>query len=401
MVWHAAKSVIGVAFAVAVLTEAANAGGFSRGSADTDILYDPGNFAMRAGVTFVSPTRKYKANAVPALVGTSNAGDYTIPSVAMKVQAGSMVSCAPTYTQAYGGHAEYAAPTISGKLREEFTVDEFGVTCAAKFAVGKGNFYLLGGGFQEHFDYIRTNNYGPGLNADLTLDGDDQGYRLGVAYDIPDIAFRAQLMYRSATSYGAEGTLKAPAGILLRALDPASPQAQQLNAALAAGLIGLGSQVPVDAIGVGNLPQTLELKLQTGIAPGWLAFGSVKWSDWSVQKSLDVLTLDGQEISKDLYNWKDGWTLTGGVGHAFNDRVSGLVSLTWDQGVSTGFDTSSDTYTVVVGGSVKDDFGGELRGGVGLTYITAGEETQYAPGMNAVTDNGWALAVSASYAVRF
>ena len=35
----------------------AAAGGFSRGTADTDILFEQGNFNMRSSVTIVSPNR--------------------------------------------------------------------------------------------------------------------------------------------------------------------------------------------------------------------------------------------------------------------------------------------------------------------------------------------------------
>ena len=30
------------------------------------------------------------------------------------------------------------------------------------------------------------------------------------------------------------------------------------------------------------------MKLQSGVAPGWLVFGSVKWTDWSVTEQLLV-----------------------------------------------------------------------------------------------------------------
>src|SRR6185437_11037378 len=129
--------------------------------------------------------------------------------------------------------------------------------------------------------------------------------------------------------------------------------------------------------GKGNLPQSVEVKLQSGIAPGWLAFGSVKWTDWSVQKELLVLTDNPEVGSADIYNWKDGWTVTGGIGHAFNETVSGALSLTWDQGVGTVWDLSSDTYTLAAGGVIRDTLGGELRGGLGVSYLTSARETMY------------------------
>lgn len=394
------KSAALAGVATLALAAGAHANGFARGTADTDILYEEGNFNFRAGATFVSPTRDYTAHGNPANVGTNAYQDYVIPSVAFKLDVTDNFRCAGTYTTPYGGDVRYAAPTLSAKTREEFTVDEFAATCAVRFQAGRGNLYVLGGVYQENFDYFRQNNYAAlGLGtAELELAGKETGYRLGVGYDIPEIALRTQLLYRSGTDYGASGMLTAPAGVLAGALRNAGvPDAANPFAAL-----GATTSVDLPALGIGSLPQTVELRLQSGIAPGWLAFGSIKWSDWSALTTLDVReATSGLLLSRDNYFWDNGWTITGGVGHAFNDMVSGAVSLTWDQGVTTGWDLSSDTWTLAGGVSVKDSIGGELRAGVGISYLTAAEETQYAAGANAAVDSGWAYAASVSYKVKW
>lgn len=387
------RSLIGAATLSLAIVGTANAGGFGRGTADTDIIYEDGNFNMRSSVTFVSPSRKYTRNGNPALVGTSYTDDYVVPSVAIKLNVVENVRCAMTHVMNNGGSATYDAPTVSGKVSEDFDTYESALTCGVKFQVGSGNLWLLGGGFMEKFDYDRQNDFSAlGLpTAELRLNGEEFGYRAGVAYEIPEIAFRAQLMYRSGTEYGADGTLTAPVGVLCAAL-PTAP------------FCGLppGTKIPVPSLGVGELPQSVEMKLQSGIAPGWLAFGSVKWTDWSVTESLDVVAeATGTPISRDLYNWKDGWTVTAGVGHAFNDSISGLVAVTWDRGVSTGYDLSSDTWTVAFGASMKDKLGGELRAGVGFSYLTSAEETQYAPGINAAVDSGYAIAGNIGYSIKW
>ena len=291
--------------------------------------------------------------------------------------------CAGTMVDNNGGSAEYAVPKPSGKLKEDFTTNEKALTCGMKFQLGRGNFWLLGGAFMENFEYDRFNFVAPGLPlAHLSLEGQEFGYRIGAAYDIPEIAFRAQVMYRSGTSYGADGTLSVPGAALGLPTVP---------------------EVVGNAYGDGNLPQTVEVKLQSGIAPGWLAFGSVKWSDWSVQERLLVTSNFGPipgPTSDDVYNWKDGWTVTGGLGHAFNDRVSGLVALTWDSGVETGYDLSSDTYTLAVGASVKDGIGGELRGGIGYSYLTSAEVTKGADTGLAVKA-GHAFALNVGYNIKW
>jgi long-chain fatty acid transport protein len=395
------KALLGAGCMSLAMIGSANAGGFSRGSADTDILFEQGNFNMRSSVTYVTPTRKFNKNGNPKLVGTDYAEDYVIPSAAVKFNLTENLRCAGTLVNNNGGNAKYDFPTLSGKISEEFTTYESALTCGVGFDVGQGKLWVLGGGFMEKFDYNRVNSYAAlGLgNATLNLKGQEYGYRIGAAYEIPDIALRGQVMYRSGTKYGADGGLTAPAAVLAQATAGSPLQARFLQIIQQAGP---NAQVPVDAIGVGNLPQSVEFKLQTGVAPGWLAFGSVKWTDWSQLTTLDVRSkIGGVTISSDKYFWKDGWTVTGGVGHAFNDSVSGFASLTWDQGVGTGWDVIGDTYTLAVGGSYKDGIGGEFRGGIGFSYLGSGEETKYAPGTNQGVKSGYAIAFNGGYSIKW
>lgn len=422
------KSLLAATVASTVMIGAAHAGGFARGDADTDIIYEDGNFNMRSSVTFVSPKREFSKHSNPDLVGTNYADNYVVPSFAIKANISDNLRCAGTHVMNNGGSAVYAAPTDSGKIREDFNTYESGVTCGVKFDLAKGSFWALGGGYAEQFDYTRVNvtpdlpvggNLIPLSNAVLSLKGQEFGYRAGLAYEIKEIAFRAQLMYRSGTQYGADGNLTLPSAALLGA------QAQRLGAAaqdaFANGNPQLGQQLlaqaqqtlaaaadaanrddrtPLPAIGTGKLPQSVEFNLQSGIAPGWLAFGSLKWTDWSATTQLIANAPDIGLTDTNDYFWRDGWTVSGGVGHAFNDKVSGLVGLTWDRGVSTGYDHSFDTWTVSLGASYKDQLGGELRGGVGYTFIEGGCETKYGA-LNSCVKDGYALAGNIGYAIKW
>lgn len=399
----------GTAFLSLALAGTAFAGGFSRGTADTDILYEDGNFNMRSGATYVSPHREFTRNPNPALVGTSYTGDYLIPSAAMKLNLADNFRCAGTFVQNTGGDARYAAPTASGKVLEEFTTYETAATCGVSFDVGPGKLWVLGGGYSESLNYERRNSYaalGLGEGA-LSLDGRKLGYRIGAAYEIPDLALRGQILYRSGTDYGVTGTATAPAEVLRRATAGTPYEATFQDIV---NNYGPNTPVPISAYGVGNLPQSLDIKFQTGIAPGWLAFGGVKWTDWSTLTTLDVRSTVGNlPLSSDKYYWRDGWTVNGGVAHKFSDTVSGLINLTWDRSVGTGYDLQSDAYTAAVGVSLKDKLGGELRGGVGFTYIASAAETKYGLNPNVTDDGGFVggtfvpgdQAVKAGHAVAF
>ena len=362
----------------------AHAGGFSRGAADTDILFEEGNFNLRTGVAFVSPTRKFTKGFAPlggTVVGTDSYESYAVPSAAVKLNITDDMRCTTTMTDVYGGSTAYAVPYgTSAKLSEKFTSTEFGLTCGYKFDLSKGRAWILGGLYYEDFSYDLVAVAGA---INTKLDATDTGFRVGAAYEIPEIALRAQLMYRSGTEYDATGTTtrRGPTGTGLDGLP-------------------LGVAVPV-ASGNGELPQSVEMKLQSGVAPGWLVTGSVKWTDWSVLETLDLTIAPGVD-RQNLYYWRDGWTVSVGVGHAFNEQLSGAVSLTWDRGVGTGFDLSSDTWTLGSGISFKDEFGGEVRFGGAITYLTSAEETQYSPAfLNAAVDSGWAFAVGGSYKAKW
>lgn len=369
---------IGCSVAAVLLTVgSAYAGGFSRGTADTDILYEDGNFNMRAGTVVVLPGQNVAATpaATPnaSLVGTNYLDSYTIPSAAVKFAVTDGLSCAGTYTQSNGASSSFGHPFgPGGTLSENFATDEFGATCAYFLDVGRGRLALLAGGFIERFGYdlsARPVLLGGNL-LDLSLDGSGYGWRAGIGYEIPDIAFRAQLLYRSGVGHDVSGSAVGPWGVL-----PATAS--------------------------GELPQSLEMKLQSGIAPGWLAFGSVKWTDWSVNERF-IVDVSGLLTAENQYLWRDSWTVTAGIGHVFTPGISGAVSLQWDRGVSTGYDFRTEKWLLAGGVSLADSHGGELRLGGGVSYLTSAEiDRPDAANFGAAVDAGWAGVVTASYSVRW
>ncbi|MDR7225050.1 outer membrane protein transport protein [Aminobacter aminovorans] len=404
------KALLGATALTIVAAGAAQAGGFARGTADTDILFEEGNFNVRTGVTIVAPQRGYDTITSPLLGGTVKVTDgkysetYVIPSAAVKFNITDDLRCAGTYTQPFGGGATYGPQAITagladgtGTMSEKFTANEFGATCSYKFDLGKGRAWLIGGLFAQNFEYEQVVRFAPGVpgfpaggTGTLTFDDKYQGgYRIGAAYDIPEIALRAQVLYRSEIEHS-----------------PAGGTGNTFVVRSAGGT----TLATLPTNGVGTLPQSVELKLQSGIAPGWLAFGSVKWTDWSVLDVLryNIVGIPGNPRVLEYY-WQDGWTVSAGIGHAFTDNISGLVGVTWDQGVSTTEDVHTDTYTLFTGVSLKDKFGGELRLGGALAYMTSGsvaaDPTPTTPGPGntfAYTVGGdMTYAVSASYKVKW
>ena len=151
----------------------------------------------------------------------------------------------------------------------------------------------------------------PGVGV-FRLSDDTVSWRAGASYEIPNIGFRASLVYSARYDYdGLSGTVDTT-GFAVGSTGPSNGR-----------FLGV---FPVTAST--EVPQALDLKLQTGIAPGWLVFGSVRWQQWS---KLQVIPINGvvspvtgtisTTTSFDPF-YQDGWTVTGGIGHAFTDKLS-------------------------------------------------------------------------------
>jgi long-chain fatty acid transport protein len=198
----------------------------------------------------------------------------------------------------------------------------------------------------------------------LDLEADGVVWRVGAAYEIPEIAFRASLIYNAEVDLGQiNGTVD------LTQLPPmrTNPFANKIT----------------DVYGTATMPQSVEFKWQTGIAPDWLAFGTVKWVDWSVLNVVAFCPTSTKGIvacgpaspafltSLDLM-FQDGWTVAGGIGHKFNDQWSGSMQLSWDRGTSTGLTTQTDTYVLSDGVAYSPNKNVELRVGGAIGMLTSG-----------------------------
>lgn len=342
------KTILAALGFATLMTSAAHAGGFSRGTADTDILFEQGTFVTRFGATYVSPTQNVNIGTpgTPGPAGSfDNTPSYFVPSAAMKLQVTDALGCAGTFTTPFGGDVDYSGSFLGydtdslATTSQSFVTNELGLTCGYGIDVGPGRAYLIGGVFMQTLDFEQNvlGNIAPGGAGVFELSDTGFGYRIGAAYEIPEIALRAQLLYRSAVSVDAEGSFTSVIG-----------------------------NNPF-AVGTATFPQSVELKVQSGVAPGWLVFGSAKWTDWSSFDTLDYVALTPSAL---VFNYSDGWTVTAGVAHRFNEQFAASASVTWDQGVGTGFDLNgADVYTIAVGGSYTPSEMVEVRAGLGVSFF--------------------------------
>ncbi len=383
-----------LAAAVMLTSTAAHAGGLERGGYNIDLLFDPADYAAEAAATYVNPQRDLKnVRDVNPLNGNFSAlknndvrdsESYWVPRLGMKAALGSAVDCMVDYSQPWGAHTKPGAnwAGANDNIETKVNSDNYGATCSYKFDAGQGQLRFIGGVFYQQVDGFKERQVVPDLAVPgtgvgrLSLKGDGWGWRAGVAYEIPEYALRASLVYNS------EVNLDKITGTL---------DLSQVN----------GAVIPV--IGSQKMPDSVELKMQSGIAPGWLAFGSVKWTDWSQLQSIPFCPTvgacpPGGVTSLDLF-YRDGWTVNAGVGHKFNDQWSGAVSLTWDRGTSTTQGTQSDTWTLGTGVSYTPTQNVEFRVAGAVGILTSGSsvnsQVAYDYGTDLVT------AVSTSLKVKF
>lgn len=386
------KGILAIAL-LSGLAGTAFAGGFSRGDADTDLIYEDGAFDMRFGATLVAPKRDFAT--INGAAGTDDVytNNYIIPNFGAKLKVSDRFSCVGTYTQPFGASSDYGpqsqqadiiADIAAGRIpnavkHADFETNEYGATCGVNMEAGSGKAWLLGGVFVQDFDYTEVKTLGT-LNL---RDNGAAGYRIGAAYEIQEYALRAELMYRSQIDIDANGTFR---------------NAVPLPTPIPGVTVPVGTLFP--STGTGSLPQSVELNLQSGIAPGWLAYGSVKWTDWSVLQTLNYNITNLGPNTKDFF-WQDGWTVQAGIAHAFTDEISGTANITWDRGVGTGADIMTDTWTFGAGTQIKAG-PGALRLGGAISYLTSGSQsTSNGASFDATADGDWAYALGGSYTVKF
>lgn len=411
--------VAGIATALLGSAISANAGGLERSSQDFDILFEQGTVVDTTG-TFVAPQRKLKnirGSGIGALTPNGNpysggpyktevdeAKSYWVPKFSAKVDLTDDLACAAQYRQPWGIHTDVGYNTVRSfvAVEQKISSNDYGLNCSYRFAAGeKGYFRILGGVSYQELKGEQTRILPsqvvplPGGGSTTfpfrigTLDVEDKnvGWRIGAAYELPEYAIRASLVYQSKVSYDLKGDV---------------------------GNIVPGTNVNV--LGEVATPQSLEFKFQTGIAPDWLAFGSVKWVDWSSIDRVSFVNdsgaiyagrfLPGQEVTALNLYFKDGWTVSGGVGHKFNEQWSAAATVTWDRGTTTGLTSQTDVWLFGLGTNYKatENFEVRLAGAAGM--LTSGQLDDRGvgtPGLGSIGEfgNDFVGALSLTAKVKF
>jgi long-chain fatty acid transport protein len=280
----------------------------------------------------------------------SEAEAFAVQRYSAMLGLGERTACMASYREPWAEHANYGTTWAgAGAATEQhFSSADFGLTCRVMMPLSTGRIHFIGGVSYQQAEYELVQSAGLAGFRTTSVSDDGFAWRLGLAYDIPDYALRVSVIYNSAIAYRMTGAVSIP---------------------------GLFS-TPV--FGNLDLPQSIEMKLQSGIAPGWLAFGSVKWTDWSVTSSMPICAA-GTPVCSQLtaisgltLMWRDSWTVTLGAARQLNERFHIAANVTWDQGASQGFTSQTDTWTGTLTLLYSPNEAAQFRLGVTAGTMTSG-----------------------------
>ena len=163
------------------------------------------------------------------------------------------------------------------------------------------------------------------------------GWLAGAAYQIPEIALKASVTYRSEIDHDANVTETGFSA--LRAIPTATAAIDAIAAA------------PAEKLTI-TTPQSVNLDLQSGIMADTVAFANIRWVNWkdfSIRPDKfgqvsEVATAASGGNGFNLIDYTDDqWSVNAGVGRKVTDKWAGNVSVGWDSGAGNPVSTLGPT----------------------------------------------------------
>lgn len=335
------KHVTTAGAALLLTTTIATAGGLDRSGQSVSALFEDGTY-VELSFGYVMPKLSGAVTDAPS-VGSGNIGvDYSQFGAAVKRDLNEQLSYALIIDQPYGANVAFdeadAAYPAAG-TQSEFRSTGISVLGRYKF---DENFSVHGGLRAVTIDADALVVLG-GSPYDASYDNDTQfAYVVGGAYERPEIALRVALTYTSSIDFSHATTVD-------------------------------GADVPKTEY---EIPQSVNLDFQTGIAADTLLFGSVRWVEWS-KTQIDSA---GYPLNPIVGYDDDTFTYNLGVGRRFSDVFAGSVSVGYEKsngGVASNLAPTDGNSSISLGGAYTLDNGVEISGGV--RYILIGDaETSFA-----------------------
>ena len=305
-----------------------------------------GNY-VEVNATAVDPDISGKIRNRPELVNdpqnlnTGNMGNsFQYYNAALKLQLTDQMSFGLLYDQPFGADIRYPMQSNNTFSDNEFTQQGTSVnvdTESISMILGVSpfsNFQLYGGAVYQSVKgdvVLRGNSYGEAFNGyDAKFKQNHAvGWLAGLSYQIPDIALKAAVTYRSKIDHDMQVT------------ETMFGQPLEVTAA---------SKTTI------STPQSVNIDFQTGVYKDTLAYANFRWVNWkefhirptqfgAMTEYLTTLISGGAYtggFDLDSYQ-KDQWVTTLGLGHQFTEQWSASTEVSWDSGTGNPASTLNPT----------------------------------------------------------
>ncbi|WP_435258993.1 outer membrane protein transport protein [Thioclava sp. FR2] len=333
------KKTLAAAGLAALAASAANAGGFERSGVPLGFMFEKGGYAE---LSYGSVSPSVKGAAGGGLAPTGNVTpSYSQIGLAVKADLNEKLSFGVTIDPSYGADISYPAPspgpapypirgtnaelngqTVAAVARYKFN-ENFSVHAGLRQVSVGGNVQIFNGGV-------------PLYQANFSKDS-DLGYLVGVAYEKPEIALRVALTYQSETKHVLKTTV-------------------------------FGGPVPSALYPRVELPKSVTLDFQSGVAANTLVFGSIRWVDWTSA----TLNAPGYPLNPLISHANDTITYNLGVGRKFNDNWSAAVSLGYEKsngGIASNLSPTDGYASIQVGATYTHE---NMKISAGVRYVDIG-----------------------------
>ncbi len=352
------KKVLTAGAALLLSTSIASAGGIDRTGNAYSVLFEEGNYAQ---LSFSSVTPDVSGEYPGGPLGTGStdnmAESYFSAGAALKYGLTNELDVALFINQPFGADADYTSGFYDG-LAAEWNSTQIAVVGKYRAAEGVSVYGGVRAIQSEATIDIPTSlvfgatggaiiaPYSAETESDLQV-----GYVVGAAYERPEIALRVSLTYESGVTHEFETT------------------------EVFAGNPEVESTTEIE------MPQSVTLDFQSGIAQDTLLFGSIRWAEWSVW-----------EVRPESYENETGDRVTGidddvftyrvGVGRRINEDLSVFGRITFEDGndkeasrlaptdgtTSFGFGGSYTVNDVEISGGIEYSMLGDATDGTSVDF---------------------------------
>jgi long-subunit fatty acid transport protein len=352
------KRILGTAAAMVAAATTAQAGGVEKSTQSVAILFETGSYAELSFGHFSPDVSGVTGSTVGPFTAGRSSGDmaagYNTVSLGYKTDLSENLALAIILDEPIGAKVRY--PGTIGFSSYPLAGTTADLTSSALTALLKykfeNNVSVYGGlRYQTVKGVVDIPFVGfPGPGYTLTTNYDSElGYVVGLAWEKPEIAARVALTYNSAITHTLDSF-------------------ETLNAT------SLSSTFDTE------VPQSVNLEFQTGVAKDTLLFGSIRWVDWSEFVISPPLYSSPLAVNDALVEYaKDRVTYNLGIGRRFNEQWSGAVTVGYEasDGERTGNLGPTDGATSIgLAGTYTMD---AVKITAGIRYVDIGDATTNPP----------------------